>query len=110
MHSIGCGWRKSPWASTGRALLLGGGCGVFDGNQYGCPVGNDTRAPGSVCEDWWKGACMGGSSQFVINFSQALTTELPLGSQQDVAWSTVGYHWGVTRTDYVNCHQKERKA
>ena len=51
MHSIGCGWRKSPWASTGRALLLGGGCGVFDGNQYGCPVGNDTKAPGSVCED-----------------------------------------------------------
>jgi len=90
-----CGWRMTPWASPGRAPSLGGGCGIFGGNPYGCPVGNDTREAGSLCgDDWTKGTWTGGSSQLEVNFPQALSTDWPVGSLQDVAWSTVGYHWG----------------
>merc|ERR1712142_957512 len=41
--------RKAPWASPGIAPSLGGGCGIFGGNPYGCPAGNDTRKKGSAC-------------------------------------------------------------
>ena len=36
-----CGVRcvdgRNPWAAPGRAPSLGGGCGVFGGNPWGCP-------------------------------------------------------------------------
>ena len=29
---------RQPWAAPGQAPSLGGGCGVFGGNPYGCPA------------------------------------------------------------------------
>merc|ERR1712130_763997 len=40
---------RNPWAAPGQAPSLGGGCGIFGGNPWGCPAGKDTRPPGSVC-------------------------------------------------------------
>ena len=37
--------RRTPWAAPGRAPNMGGGCGIFGGNPFGCPAGNDTRDP-----------------------------------------------------------------
>ena len=34
---------RNPWAAPGQAPSLGGGCGVFGGNPWGCPAGKDTR-------------------------------------------------------------------
>jgi len=87
-----CGREKTPWASPGRAPSLGGGCGIFGGNPYGCPIGNDTRPPGSDCLNG--GTWAFGSSALDVDFPQALTTEWVLGSNQEVAWGTNGNHWG----------------
>jgi len=87
-----CGMLKTPWASPGRAISFGGGCGIFGGNPYGCPIGNDTRPPGSPCLGG--GTWTFGSSALDVEFPQALTTEWELGSTQEVAWGTNGYHWG----------------
>ena len=32
-----CLRNRNPWAAPGRAPSLGGGCGVFGGNPWGCP-------------------------------------------------------------------------
>merc|ERR1719427_1201825 len=87
-----CKVAKTPWSSPGRAMSLGGGCGIFGGNPYGCPIGNDTRPPGSPCLGG--GTWTFGSSALDVEFPQALTTEWELGSTQEVAWGTNGYHWG----------------
>ena len=40
-HEEKCGVRcvdeRNPWAAPGQAPSLGGGCGVFGGNPWGCP-------------------------------------------------------------------------
>jgi len=87
-----CKEEKTPWAAPGRAISLGGGCGIYGGNPYGCSVGNDTRPPGSPCLNG--GTWAFGSSALDIDFPQALTTEWVVGSIQDVAWGTNGNHWG----------------
>jgi len=91
-----CRKEKTPWAAPGSAPSLGGGCGIFGGNPYGCPAGNDTRAPGSVCGQFKspRGTFAFGSSALDVEFPQALTTEWPLGSQQNVAWVAKGGHGG----------------
>jgi len=87
---------KIPWAAPGTALSLGGGCGIHGGNPYGCPVGNDTRAPGSKCGQFkrQRGTWAFGSSALDIEFPEAITTKWPLGSEQEVAWVAKGGHWG----------------
>ena len=32
-----CLRNRNPWAAPGQAPILGGGCGVFGGNPWGCP-------------------------------------------------------------------------
>jgi len=95
---IGAGWNterckadKTPWAAPGRAISLGGGCGIYGGNPYGCSVDNDTRPPGTPCGG---GTWSFGSRALDIDFPQAVTTEWELGSIQDVYWGTKGGHWG----------------
>jgi len=91
-----CEIEKRPWASPGRALSLGGGCGIFGGNPYGCPAGNDTRVPGSNCGQYKRprGTFAYGSSALEMDFPQAASTEWELGSSQDVAWVANGGHRG----------------
>jgi len=91
-----CAKLKVPWASPGHALSLGGGCGIFGGNPYGCPAYNDTRAPGSKCGQFkrLRGTFTFGSSALELDFPNAATTEMELGSWQDVAWVANGGHWG----------------
>jgi len=86
-----CKALKTPWAAPGRTISLGGGCGIYGGNPYGCYVNNDTRPPGTPCGG---GTWAFGSSALDIDFPNALTTEWELGSIQDVAWGTSGFHWG----------------
>ena len=88
--------RKAPWASPGIAPSLGGGCGIFGGNPYGCPAGNDTRKKGSACGQFKpkRGTFSFGSSALDMDFPQALTTTWPTGSEQDVAWVARGGHGG----------------
>merc|ERR1712115_440136 len=92
---------KNPWAAPGQAPSLGGGCGVFGGNPWGCPKDKDKRPPGSACgqkkEDGGRGGR--GTSSFgtdarLFDFPQMITTEWQVGSVQDVAWSSRGGHWG----------------
>jgi len=91
-----CAKLKVPWASPGHALSLGGGCGIFGGNPYGCPAHNDTRPPGSKCGQYKRprGTFAFGSSALELDFPNAATTEMELGSWQDVAWVANGGHWG----------------
>jgi len=91
-----CMVEKTPWAAPGSAPSLGGGCGIFGGNPYGCPAGNDTRAPGSVCGQYKspRGTFAFGSSALDMEFPQAITTKWVLGSKQNVAWVAKGGHWG----------------
>ena len=94
----GYGKKKAPWAAPGRAPSLGGGCGIFGGNPYGCPAGNDTRSPVDrpTCGQYSnkRGTFAFGSSALDITFPLAMTTEWELGSWQDVAWVSRGSHWG----------------
>jgi len=91
---------RNPWAAPGQAPILGGGCGVFGGNPDGCPAGEDTRPPGSVCgQDKPIGRGMRGTSSFgtdarLFDFPQMITTEWQVGSIQDVVWTTTGSHRG----------------
>jgi hypothetical protein len=91
-----CGWNKVPWASPGRSPSLGGGCGIFGGNPDGCPAHNDTRPAGSKCGQYKRnrGTFAFGSSALDMDFPQAATTVMELGSWQDVAWVSNGGHWG----------------
>jgi len=91
-----CAKLKVPWASPGHAVSLGGGCGIFGGNPHGCPAYNDTRAPGSKCGQFkrLRGTFTFGSSALELDFPNAATTEMELGSWQDVAWVANGGHWG----------------
>jgi len=119
----GCGKRcqrtKVPWAAPGVAPAFGGGCGVFGGNPVGCDQKRkcgakdnaeyckgkkkgetvvisrthaDPRAPGSRCLTG--GTFMGGPDAREMVFPQAANTEWPLGSVQEVAFITTGWHEG----------------
>merc|ERR1712032_579100 len=91
---------RNPWAAPGQAPSLGGGCGVFGGNPWGCPAGKDDRPPGSVCgQDKPIGRGKRGTSSFGTDarefaFPQMITTEWQVGSVQDVVWATSGGHRG----------------
>jgi len=94
-----CSSMKTPWASPGKAPNLGGGCGIFGGNPYGCPAHDDVRPPGSECGDTARGfAGRGtwsyGASALEIDFPQAKNTEWERGSNQWVGWIAKGGHWG----------------
>merc|ERR1719350_493970 len=86
-----CAGRKTSWASPGYAKILGGGCGVFGGNPNGCDE-DDTRPPGSECVG--RTVCSGGSDARDLDFPDAATTEMEVGSWQDVAWYSNGAHSG----------------
>jgi len=86
-----CAWRKTSWASPGYAKSLGGGCGIFGGNPDGCDE-KDTRPPGSECVP--RTVFSGGSDARDLDFPDAATTEMEVGSWQDVAWLSNGAHFG----------------
>ena len=82
-----CSSLKHPWAAPGRAPNLGGGCGIFWGNPYGCPAHDDQRPPGSDCGDTSRGfdsrgTWSYGASALEIDFPQAKNTEWARGSDQ----------------------------
>jgi len=91
---------RNPWAAPGQAPSLGGGCGVFGGNPWGCPAGKDNRPPGSQCgQDKPIGRGKRGTSSFgtdarLFDFPQMITTEWQVGSIQDVVWTSSGAHRG----------------
>jgi len=91
---------RNPWAAPGQAPSLGGGCGVFGGNPWGCPAGKDTRPPGSQCgQDKPIGRGKRGTSSFgtdarLFDFPQMITTEWQVGSTQEVVWTSSGAHRG----------------
>merc|ERR1711934_452980 len=91
---------RNPWAAPGQAPSLGGGCGVFGGNPWGCPAGKDDRPKGSACgQDKPIGRGMRGTSSFgtdarLFDFPQMITTEWQIGSIQDVVWTSNGGHHG----------------
>merc|ERR1712242_366632 len=91
---------RNPWAAPGQAPSLGGGCGVFGGNPWGCPAGKDDRPPGSNCgQDKPIGRGNRGTSSFgtdarEFDFPQMITTEWQVDSVQDVVWASSGGHRG----------------
>merc|ERR1712025_428007 len=91
---------RNPWAAPGQAPSLGGGCGIFGGNPWGCPAGKDTRPPGSVCgQEKPIGRGKRGTSSFgtdarLFDFPQMMTTEWEIGSEQEVVWTSRGSHKG----------------
>merc|ERR1712083_1035696 len=91
---------RNHWAAPGQAPSLGGGCGVFGGNPWGCPAGKDDRPAGSRCgQDEPIGRGMRGTSSFgtdarLFDFPQMITTEWQVGSVQDVVWTSSGAHRG----------------
>merc|ERR1739844_145345 len=91
---------RNPWAAPGQAPSLGGGCGVFGGNPWGCPANEDTRPPGSACgQEKPIGRGNRGTSSFgtdarLFDFPQMITTEWQVGSTQDVVWTSSGAHRG----------------
>ena len=91
---------RNPWAAPGQAPSLGGGCGVFGGNPWGCPKDKDTRPPGSQCgQDKPIGRGKRGTSSFgtdarLFDFPQMITTKWEIGSVQDVVWTSSGAHRG----------------
>ena len=96
-YSWKCARRKHPWAAPGRAPNLGGGCGIHGGNPYGCPAGNDTRPPGSVCPpDGNRGTWSFGSSALEIEFPNAKTTKWSRGSTVPVANLAIWHGGGYT--------------
>merc|ERR1711934_1229502 len=96
----GCVKYRNPWAAPGQAPSLGGGCGVFGGNPWGCPAGEDTRPPGSVCGQdkpisrGKRGTSSFGTDARLFDFPQMITTEWQVGCIQDVVWTTTGSHRG----------------
>jgi len=95
-----CQKYRNPWAAPGQAPSLGGGCGVFGGNPWGCPAHKDTRPAGSKCgQDKPIGRGSRGTSSFgtdarLFDFPQMITTEWEVGSTQDVVWASNGGHKG----------------
>merc|ERR1711936_705324 len=95
-----CQKYRNPWAAPGQAPSLGGGCGVFGGNPWGCPAGKDTRPPGSGCGQAKpigrgpRGTSSFGTDARLFDFPQMITTEWQPGSVQDVVWASSGGHRG----------------
>merc|ERR1712001_511696 len=95
-----CQKYRNPWAAPGQAPSLGGGCGVFGGNPWGCPANEDTRPPGSACgQEKPIGRGMRGTSSFgtdarLFDFPQMITTKWQVGSTQDVVFASSGGHRG----------------
>merc|ERR1712227_1062243 len=91
---------RNPWAAPGQAPSLGGGCGIFGGNPWGCPAGKDDRPPGSVCGQnkpigrGKRGTSSFGTDARLFDFPQMMTTEWEIGSEQEVVWTTRGSHKG----------------
>merc|ERR1712212_1346482 len=91
---------RNPWAAPGQAPSLGGGCGVFGGNPWGCPAHKDTRPPGSQCGQdepiarGKRGTSSFGTDARLFDFPQMITTEWQVGSTQDVVWASSGGHRG----------------
>ena len=90
-----CVKTRQPWAAPGLTPNLGGGCGIYGGNPYGCPAHNDTRPPGSTCRG---GMISYGSDARFVEFPKMITTEWEVGSVQEVAWSvgSGGHKGGYT--------------
>jgi len=94
-----CAKMKHPWAAPGLAPSFGGGCGIHGGNPFGCPAGNDTRPPGSICGPGPRGGPNDrgtwsfGSSALEVDFPQAATIYWPRGSTADVGFLAI-YHGG----------------
>jgi len=95
-----CAENTNPWAAPGQAPSLGGGCGIFGGNPYGCPANKDSRPPGSVCgQEAPEGRGKRGTSSFgtdarLFDFPQMITTDWEIGSAQEVVWTSRGSHRG----------------
>jgi len=95
-----CREQRHPWAFPGKAPSLGGGCGIFGGNPFGCPNYNDSRPPGSICGQdppigrGKRGTLSFGSSALDIEFPEAAVTSWSLGSVQEVTWISKGGHRG----------------
>jgi len=95
-----CQKYRNPWSAPGQAPSLGGGCGVFGGNPWGCPAGKDTRPPGSGCGQKKplgrgpRGTSSFGTDAREFDFPQMITTEWQVGSVQDVVWASSGGHRG----------------
>merc|ERR1712241_1005713 len=91
---------RNPWAAPGQAPSLGGGCGVFGGNPWGCPAGKDDRPAGSKCGQdkpigrGKRGTSTWGTDARLFDFPQMITTEWQIGSIQDVVWASSGAHGG----------------
>merc|ERR1712037_495504 len=91
---------RNPWAAPGQAPSLGGGCGVFGGNPWGCPANEDTRPPGSACGQekpigrGGRGTSSFGTDARLFDFPQMITTKWQVGSVQDVVFASSGGHRG----------------
>jgi len=111
-----CQKYRNPWAAPGQAPSLGGGCGVFGGNPWGCPAGEDTRPPGSACGQKKpagrgpRGTSSFGTDARLFDFPQMITTEWEIGSVQDVVWSSSGGHRGGYTYRLCKLPRKGRKA
>merc|ERR1712080_409057 len=107
---------RNPWAAPGQAPSLGGGCGIFGGNPWGCPAGKVTRPPGSVCgQEKPIGRGKRGTSSFgtdarLFDFPEMITTEWQGGTVQDVIWSSSGGHRGGYTYRLCKLPRKGRKA
>ena len=83
-----CMKSRNPWSAPGMAPNLGGGCGVFGGNPFGCPKDRDSRPPGSRCGQdapngrGGRGTSSFGTSALEIDFPEAAVTDWQLGSIQ----------------------------
>jgi len=92
---------KTPWSSPGKAPVLGGGCGAFGGNPYGCPAHKDSKAAGHWCHDdcegcngWNKWTWAFGASALDTSYSQAKTTRWTRGEIESVAYVSNNGHGG----------------
>merc|ERR1712001_95015 len=107
---------RNPWAAPGQAPSLGGGCGVFGGNPWGCPANEDTRPPGSACgQEKPIGRGMRGTSSFgtdarLFDFPQMITTKWEVGSTQDVVFASSGGHRGGYTYKLCKLPRKGRTA
>lgn len=96
-----CRREKTPWSSPGKAPVLGGGCGAFGGNPYGCPAHKDNKSPGHWCHDdcegcngWNKWTWAFGASALATPYPQAKTTRWQRGTVETVAYVSRNDHGG----------------
>jgi len=85
-------WGTNPWGAPGRAKLHSP-CGVYGGNPYGCPAG-DENSRGHACPQGGHAFGQDSRAAYGKTLKNIVETEVTAGQELDMHWTPKANHGG----------------